>query len=518
MFDKIINFIYNFDVIGPSPKLYIFNKEKYKNIFSLIISFIIIIVALIFIIYSLVNYIENERPNVVYSKSNDIEEERKFYLKDMLIMFQIMDNSMKKLNESFAYLESVYTALYDTGQIDYTFLTVGKCKTGKNLNIKYENFLKEKVNELSTNDIRHDKNTEDFYCISNQNSDISLFYDPNKGYSFIDLNIILRNQSLYKPEDLTIMVIYENNLINHDNKEFPITEGIAYNFLQDLSSDDFYITNINFQYLKYETDDGLFFDSFKYLKGISFLDMSSHKSHTIDYDLQKNFIENNSSQIGTISFALNKSNYDLYRRSYKKLQTLLAEIMSIVSILFEIGRQIVAFINEKKMNVDIIRQLFEVNNIKRNKRKFNFSNNNNINNKIQMSSEILNNAFRLCEKNSICTESQENINEEQEIKSEKILRKINIFNVLKSFIFCGNKEKLISLCNMIIIEDMCVEKILERFYTLGNISTLIKDKEKEKDGLCFDKDMRFLTLNSLINEINEQIIKTDPKRGNKWKS
>ena len=37
MFDKIINFIYNFDVIGPSPKLYIFNKEKYKNIFSLII-------------------------------------------------------------------------------------------------------------------------------------------------------------------------------------------------------------------------------------------------------------------------------------------------------------------------------------------------------------------------------------------------------------------------------------------------------------------------------------------------
>ena len=83
--------------------------------------------------------------------------------------------------------------------------------------------------------------------------------------------------------------------------------------------------------------------------------MNSHKSHTIDYDLQKNFIENNSSQIGTISFALNKSNYDLYRRSYKKLQTLLAEIMSIVSILFEIGRQIVAFINEKKMNVDIIR-------------------------------------------------------------------------------------------------------------------------------------------------------------------
>ena len=210
MLDKFINFIYNFDVIGPSPKLYIFNKERYKNIFSLIISFIIIIVALIFIIYSLVNYIKNERPNVVYSKSNDMDEQRKIYLKDMLLMVQIMDNSMKKLNESFGYLEGVYTAIYDIGAKDYSFLTVEKCIPGKNLNIKYENFLRKKINELSQKNLQDDKNIEDFYCISNQNSDINLFYNPEEGYSYIDLNIILRNQSLYKPEDLIIMVIYEN--------------------------------------------------------------------------------------------------------------------------------------------------------------------------------------------------------------------------------------------------------------------------------------------------------------------
>ena len=519
MLDKFINFIYNFDVIGPSPKLYIFNKERYKNIFSLIISFIIIIVALIFIIYSLVNYIKNERPNVVYSKSNDMDEQRKIYLKDMLLMVQIMDNSMKKLNESFGYLEGVYTAIYDIGAKDYSFLTVEKCIPGKNLNIKYENFLRKKINELSQKNLQDDKNIEDFYCISNQNSDINLFYNPEEGYSYIDLNIILRNQSLYKPEDLIIMVIYENNLINHDNKISPITEGMSYVFLQDFSSDDFYITNINFQYLKYETDEGLFFDSFKYLKGISFLDMNSHKSHTIDYDLQKNFIENNSSSIGTISFALNKSNYDLYRRTYKKLQALIAEIMSILSILFEIGRQIIAFINEKKMNVDIITQLFEINNKKRNKRKFNFSknnNSNNSNNKIQISSEILNNGSKLSEKNSISIETYDNINEEQENKSEKILRKINIFNVLKSFVCNGNKDKLISLCDMIIIKDMCVEKILERFYSLGNIYKLIKDKEQ--DSLCIDKDMRFITINSIINEINEQIIKPDQKNSRRQKT
>ena len=168
-------------------------------------------------------------------------------------MFQIMDNTMKKLNESIGYFEGVYTAIYDVGKIDYSFLTVDKCQPGKNLNKKYEKFLKEKTKELSNTDINADKNIEDFYCINSQNSDISLFHNPNEGFSFVDLNIILRNQSTYKPENLTIMVIYENNLINHDNKKSPITEGISYHFLQDFSSDDFYITNINFQYLKYET-------------------------------------------------------------------------------------------------------------------------------------------------------------------------------------------------------------------------------------------------------------------------
>ena len=55
---------------------------------------------------------------------------------------------------------------------------------------------------------------------------------------------------------------------------------------------------------------------------------------------------------------------------------------------------------------------------------------------------------------------------------------------------------------MIIIEDMCVERILERFYCLGNIYKLIKDKEK--DSLCIDSDFRFVNINSIINDIINQ--------------
>jgi len=510
MSNKILEFIYNFDVIGPSPKLYIFNKERYQNIFSLVLSIIIILVTIAFILYSIINYIKNDRPSVVYSKSNDIDEQREIYLKDMLIMFQITDSFQKKIDESIAHLESIYSEIYDNGRYDFIVLNVKKCKPGENMNIKYEKFLHEKFNGLTQEQVQQDKNIEDFYCINSEDPNKRIFYYPNVGYSFIDLNIILHNQNEYKPENLSIMIIYENNLINHDNKKSPISEGISYQFLQFFSSDEYYTSNMNFQYLKYETDDGLFLDSSSYLKGMSFLDMNYYKNNKINYDLQNDFKQYNSSQIGTISFALNKSNYDLYRRTYKKIQALLAEIMSIVSLLFEIGGQIVAFINEKKMNIDIISQLFKNSDDGKRKYKPNYKE------AVKITSEKLNNSFKLSEKNSICIEPPDNNNEGINSEYGRVLDKINIFHIIKSFICNGNKDKLIKLCDELIIKDMCVETILERFYNLGAIyNTII---EEEKHNLSFYKPKRFQNINSIISEIINQIKIPKPNNDDKYKT
>ena len=510
MSNKILEFIYNFDVIGPSPKLYVFNKERYQNIFSLVLSIIIILVAIAFILYSIINYVKNDRPSVVYSKSNDIIEPREIYLKDMLIMFQLTDRFQKKIDESIAHLESIYSEIFDNGNYNFSVLNVEKCKPGENMNIKYEKLLHEKFNGLTQTQIQQDKNIEDFYCIYSEDPNKKIFYYPNEGYSFVDLNIILHSQSEYKPENLSIMIIYENNLINHDNKKSPISEGISYQFLQFFSSEEYYTSNMNFQYLKYETDDGLFLDSLSYLKGMSFLDMNYYKNNQRNYDLQNDFKQYNSSQIGTISFALNKSNYDLYRRTYKKIQALLAEIMSIVSLLFEIGGQIVAFINEKKMNVDIISQLF--NNLDNGKRKYKP----NYKEAVKITSEKLNNSFKLSEKNSICIDPPDNNNEGINSEYRKILDKINIFHIIKSFFCNGNRDKLIKLCNELIIKDMCVETILERFYNLGAIyNTII---EEEKHNLSFYKSKRFQNINSIINEIINQIKIPKPNNDDKYKT
>jgi len=495
MLQKARNFIYNFDIIGPSPKLFIFNKETYQTLFSLILSMLIIISSFIYILYSIADYIQNNRPNVVYSKSNDNNEERKINLKDVLLMFQILDyNTMKKVNESIAYFESINVAIYDNAKVNFYPIEVKACKPGENLNIKYENYLKHKFDELHEEQVQEDKNIKDFYCINTQNIDLSLFYEPNVGYSYLDLNLILKNQSLYRPEDISIMLIYENNLINHDNKKSPISVGISSQILQTFSSEEFYITNFNFQYLKYETDDGLFFEDLKYLNSISFFDMTYLINNQEKYDLENDLIKYNSSKFATFRFALNKSNYDFYRRSYKKIQTLLAEIMSIVSLLFEIGRQILSFLNEKKMSIDIIRTLF---NIEKKSRKYKF---NNYDDRIKIVPEKMNNSFKLSEKNSIYLKTSTSINEEPENKTEVILKKINVFHIIKNFFCCNNpKDKLISLCHEIIQNDMCVETILERFYNLGRIYKSITDIEKYDLGL--NKDSRFREINSIIYDI-----------------
>ena len=145
MLNKFINFLYYFDQIGPNPKLYIFNKKRSKSIFSLILSLFIIIISTVFILYSFINYIINGRQNIVYTKSNDNNEERKIYLKDKLLMFQFTEgNSFQKLNESIGYFEAKYRIVYDTGEIEKTELKVEQCKPGLNSNTEFYEYIVEK--------------------------------------------------------------------------------------------------------------------------------------------------------------------------------------------------------------------------------------------------------------------------------------------------------------------------------------------------------------------------------------
>ena len=96
------------------------------------------------------------------------------------------------------------------------------------------------------------------------------------------------------------------------------------------------------------------------------------------YDIQKNFEYFNKSRIWAIIFEIKKAHFDYYKRTYQKLQSLLAEIMSVVNLLFELGKQISIILLDKKMSKDVIKNIIFSD--KKEIKKINRHTQNNINN------------------------------------------------------------------------------------------------------------------------------------------
>ena len=248
--------------------------------------------------------------------------------------------------------------------------------------------------------------------------------------------------------------------------------------------------------------------------------MTSFNYYKDEYDIEKHLKEKNTTTIGSIEFSLNKSNYDNYKRTYKKFQSLLAEIMSVISLLFEIGGQITTIFCEKNMSKDIIetiidkdkKHLLGVQSYRINKLCKTTENNNTTSIKkknaqyesIDMTNNKLENSERI-NKVKFNISKNDIFHTKDKIKQIRInyshLEKVNYFHILKSyFCFKDKKSEMINLCKDIIREDMCIERILERFYNLEKFSHHYSDIKKEK--LKINKNKGIKGSNKAIKDFN----------------
>ena len=505
--------LYKVDLVGASPKLLIFKNQRYKSILSSLISLLIIIISIIFIIYTLIEYFKYQSPIVVYSKDNDQETNRTIYLKDSLLIFQLVDTSnFLHINNSIAYYEAEYTIQLDDGTYVSIPLIIENCEIGKNIDIKYKDYIESKY--------KFNRKITDFYCINFSGRNLSLFYLPNAGFSSFKIHIVKKNENDFPAERIQVLISSENDLIDHFNKTYPISQNHIYHFTSSFSSKEF--TNIlyNFQYIKYDSDEGFFYKNSRELKGMSFSDMSFYRSMAEDNDLNNTFIKKTESRIGTITININNSHFDNYQRSYQKLQSLLAEIMSVISLLFEIGGQISIFLCKRKMSKDIIFNLLNnnSNNNVNNNRDIKVSLPNKNINILNIEQHRKNEIFNTRRINKISSNNSENINFrknlEQTLNKEKtnkkvdntkinsqiftteIMKKINYLHIIKSF-FCFNdkKTKLIDLCHSVVTDDISIERIMERLYNLEKAYHYISRRRKEK----------FFSENKKIKEIKKYI-------------
>ena len=184
MLIKIQSFLSTIDLIGIIPQLYIFNNNKYNSFLSSIISFIILLFSIFFALFSLNDYLKYQNPFVIYSKANDMNTGRSVPLKDLFLMFQIVESTgLETINKSIAFYEAEYLIIYNNGSYINFPIEIENCNKDKHPNSYYK--------ELIYNYAGFGKTVSDFYCINYKRDDLELFYYPNIGYSSINISQFL---------------------------------------------------------------------------------------------------------------------------------------------------------------------------------------------------------------------------------------------------------------------------------------------------------------------------------------
>ena len=245
------------------------------------------------------------------------------------------------------------------------------------------------------------------------------------------------------------------------------------------------ILTYHFQYIKYESDNGFIFNNKKIINGIGEAGTADLDAPFSDFD------------IFSITFKINRANYDYYLREFQKFQSFLAEIMSLINLIISISSIISEFLLYKKMNKDIIRYLLVSNEKKENnKEKIIFPKDKIFNQifpidkktkKYKPKKIIKNNKVedeQIC-KDSFNISNKDNILKEKSIDNEinNAMKDLNFMSIMRSFCCIkGKKLQIINLCNNIVNEDICIERILKRFYTLeNNYNSLIEKNSNESD-------------------------------------
>ena len=495
-------FLFKFDFIGMVPQFRILKYDSYKSIFSSIISIIITIASIVFSIYSVIDYLKFNNPTISYLKRYDNALNNTIFLKDTLFMFRFSNLSNSDFNFNVQYYSKFKTIK----------LNVERCQIGKNINNKFKDDLEKKYNNK----------INEYYCISSEHGNLSLFsnHETFQRENYIQITI-LRDNNTCLSEIYSVQLITENDNIEHDNKTNPVIASSSI-YYQYLGCGSFFFMDYKFDFIKYENDVGYFFNNYKNFTSVRTSEISVEKK-----DGQNIY--------GRISIKQSERYYSHYKRCYQKIQSLLADIMSIINILIEVGKAISNILLQKKMNKDIIRSLLNMN-INNEVKEHSLIENNRIKKKLfnNLNKGLINserkkinnyfegrtnnrnnrnnsNKFFNLPKNNLFLE--ENINRKKMITTH-ILKKINFFDIIKSyFCFKDKNSNFINICNNFVKKDLCVEIILGRLYELEKIFNLLSKEERSKLNLFIDK--KFSKLSNYINEIYIELKKKNYKKINK---
>ena len=267
---NIKRLLFKFDFIGFIPQFRILEETRYKSIFSSLLSIAIIFFSIAFALYSFLDYLD-QNPNVHYYKNNDKTTNKTFTISDSFLMFQ--NNFFCLSNLSDNYYLAVY--LHSPSEGIYKYVNYEPCELGKNLDVKYKDIIEEFER------IEGDKISE-YSCINYNGTKFTLINNPyisNNRESSLEINLY----STCEDYLLLFYFVTQNDFIEHKNKKNPI---VPYYQKHSISTKNNIINLIfDYNYIKYESDDGFIFSNKKIIDGIGISNTNSYDKNDISNDI-----------------------------------------------------------------------------------------------------------------------------------------------------------------------------------------------------------------------------------------
>ncbi len=327
------------DFLGHKPCLYTYGKERYTTKFGLILSILTIITLVVISLILSVSFIQKKNLTIVSFDDNRPHIASAELSKEP-IFFRVSDLNTGKMVDQKILTVLPFLAEFKNGKYSETELETEQCKLNKH---------------FKDPDLVKNENVENYLCLKD---DLSMLFDSKKGYKRY-INIFVVKCGTYgktKPSDCL-----DRKLIDEDvsmgyyfyDAFYPITTVDHYNKSNP--------TNKSFFTKKYKLVDGFLTEMMNILvndryitdKGLVFEDLDINDGFTIKEDRVSRYPKGNLPFLGVWQLMPTPNLIYTTKRSYEKIQNLMADLGGILKFIITVASFITNFVTEKIFYVDM---------------------------------------------------------------------------------------------------------------------------------------------------------------------
>jgi hypothetical protein len=343
-----MNFIKRLDQIGISPSLYVYSESRYKTLFGSFLTFSIYISVTVLSFILLVNYFENKELNILnYRETKNIS-------KGSIIpymMFKLSDVAFIDIDPKIADMVFTKWTYNNSNNAEIEIVNIEQCSIEKHFN--NSDIYKELLNfdlslyycpNLTSFPINDNPQLVVYYNIYNREC-LNTTANGNHCFPREEIQKQLKNSNIY------FTYVLPSNIVDHYNKSTPIHEA----YLQKhsvISYDMIYSDTIEFKQLIYESDYGFAFDDIIRFEGFMYDDIQSYRDAFLQG--KQFYIPNTFSHM---QISMNSDYAELYKRTYPKIQSIMANIGGILKLITFIAKLISEYYTSNMMFIDLSNEI-----------------------------------------------------------------------------------------------------------------------------------------------------------------